>query len=93
MTTSTDLDVFTAGSWQHLLKTAVRDAAELCRRLDLPTEFAAAAVQGARAFPVFAPLGFINRMCPGDPRDPLLRQVLPLRDEAVEIARFCRRPG
>ena len=65
-------------SWQEALKDAVRDPDELCRLLELPAEFAAAARDAARQFPLFVPRGFLARMRPGDPDDPLLRQVLPL---------------
>ncbi len=69
------------GSWQEALKDAVRDAAELCRLVNLPPQYVGGAVLAARDFPVFAPRGYIARMRPGDARDPLLRQVLPLEDE------------
>jgi EF-P beta-lysylation protein EpmB len=34
-------------------------------------------------FPLRVPRGFVARMRPGDPHDPLLRQVLPLGDECL----------
>ena len=61
------------------LRTAIRDGLELCRRLDLPPRYGEAAARASRNFPVFAPLSFVARMRPGDPHDPLLRQVLPLQ--------------
>ena len=64
--------------WQQALKSAVRDPDELIGRLRLPARYLAPARQAAREFPVFAPLDFIRRMEPGNPHDPLLRQVLPL---------------
>lgn len=67
-------------AWQQALKNAVRDPAELCRLLDL-SDCEPAAVRAAESFPLFAPRGFIARMRTGDPRDPLLRQVLPLEEE------------
>ncbi|MFV1968746.1 MAG: hypothetical protein ACC628_25290, partial [Pirellulaceae bacterium] len=76
-------------SWQEALRTAVRDGAELVHRLGLPEEYGHAATRGSRQFSVFAPLGYVARMKPGDPHDPLLRQVLPLaaEDEDVRIRR------
>lgn len=71
----------TRGSWQNQLRTAVRDGAELCRLLQLPEGYETAATRVSREFPVFAPLSYVARMRPGDPHDPLLRQVLPLNDE------------
>jgi len=69
------------------VKDAVRDPAELCRLVGLAPRYALGAERAAGDFPVFAPRGYIARMRPGDPRDPLLRQVLPLEDELFE------RPG
>lgn len=79
-------------SWQHALKDAIRDPRELCRLLRLPAEFEAAALRAARLFPLFAPRGFVARMRPGDPRDPLLRQVLPVADEEAEVPGFTTDP-
>ena len=42
-------------------------------------------------FPLFAPLEYVRRMRPGDPHDPLLRQVLPLQDELDDGARLPAR--
>jgi EF-P beta-lysylation protein EpmB len=71
----------TTPPWQTAIQTAVRSGAELCRRLKLNSACELAATAAERDFPVFAPLGFIARMRPGDPHDPLLRQVLPVGDE------------
>jgi EF-P beta-lysylation protein EpmB len=79
-------------SWQDALKDAVRDPDELCRLLDLSPDTAHAARAAARQFPLFAPRGFVARMRPGDPGDPLLRQVLPLTEELAEAAGFVRDP-
>ena len=43
-------------------------------------------------FPLRVPLAFVERMRPGDPRDPLLRQVLPLEDELAEVPGFAADP-
>ncbi len=64
----------------------------MCRLLDLPEEFAAAAQAAARQFPLFVPRGFVARMRPGDPDDPLLRQVLPLADEMADVPGFVADP-
>ena len=63
----------------------MRDAGELCRRLDLPASLAEHARDGAGQFPVFVPPSYLARIDPGNPCDPLLLQVLPVRDEAAEI--------
>ena len=79
-------------SWQEAMKDAVRDVDELCRLLELPEEFAATAKAAAGQFRLFAPLGFVARMHPGDPNDPLLRQVLPLAAEMAEVPGFVADP-
>ena len=79
-------------SWQEAMKDAVRDPDELCRLLDLPAEFAERRKAAARQFPLFVPRGFVARMRPGDPTDPLLRQVLPLADEMADVPGFVADP-
>jgi len=78
--------------WQTSLKDAVREPRELCRILGLGPEVEAAAVRAAKAFPLFAPRGYVARMRPGDPGDPLLRQVLPLGEELTETPGFVDDP-
>ena len=68
-------------TWKQLLAEAIRDPAELCRILGLPEAFASEARASAGGFPLLVPRGFVARMQPGDPHDPLLRQVLPLAAE------------
>jgi EF-P beta-lysylation protein EpmB len=70
------------------MKAAVRDPRPLCRHLKLPMRYQAAAVQAAGQFAVFAPWEYIARMKPGDPQDPLLRQVLPLQEELDSVPGF-----
>ncbi|HEX3872334.1 MAG TPA: EF-P beta-lysylation protein EpmB [Pirellulales bacterium] len=79
-------------AWQRAMKEAVRDPAELCRILRLSRNFEQAAQTAARQFPLFAPRGYIARMRPGDPADPLLRQVLPIADEMLSPSRFVTDP-
>ncbi len=67
--------------WQRELQHALSSPAELLALLGLgsallgPPEAAAAARD---EFPLRVPRGYVARMRPGDPHDPLLRQVLPL---------------
>ncbi|HEX6201722.1 MAG TPA: EF-P beta-lysylation protein EpmB [Thermoanaerobaculia bacterium] len=66
-------------SWQRELADGVASVGELLALLDLPAAAAGGAAGAARAaaeFPVRVPRGFVARMRPGDPRDPLLLQVL-----------------
>lgn len=79
-------------TWQTEIRLAVRDAAELCRRLGLSAELARHASAGAGDFPVFVPPSYLARMRPGDPDDPLLRQVLPLGAESDFVPGFTTDP-
>jgi EF-P beta-lysylation protein EpmB len=79
-------------SWQTDIRTAIRDAYELCRLLELPAELADAATAGAREFPLFVPPAYLDRIRRGDPHDPLLRQVLPLEEETTVVAGFTHDP-
>ncbi|HUY87640.1 MAG TPA: EF-P beta-lysylation protein EpmB [Pirellulales bacterium] len=78
--------------WQRALREAVRDPRELCRLLELPAEYEAAAVRAAESFGLFAPRGYVARMRTGDPYDPLLRQVLPLGEELTETPGYGADP-
>ena len=70
-------------------------AEELSRKLGLESElghggsFSAAA---AGLFPFRAPHPFIDRMTKGDPRDPLLLQVLPVAEETQDVPGFVQDP-
>ena len=80
-------------SWQQLLSGAVTSPKELLRRLELPEEpWLAGAEQGHRLFQIRVPEPFLNRMEKGNPADPLLRQVLPLADEAGHAPGFVSDP-
>lgn len=74
------------------MKTAIRDPAELCRRLELDASWIEPARRAAELFPLFAPRDFVDRMKPGDPRDPLLLQVLPLGAELESSPGFSNDP-
>lgn len=76
--------------WQEELRCAIRDAATLCDRLNIAPPTAG---QGQRQFPVFVTESYLARMRPGDPDDPLLRQVFPdLREDASQPPRYGRDP-
>ena len=63
--------------------------------LELPDELATRPGGRTRrvgSFSLFAPRGFVARMRPGDPNDPLLRQVLPLAEELDDVPGFVADP-
>ncbi|HKK05313.1 MAG TPA: EF-P beta-lysylation protein EpmB [Gammaproteobacteria bacterium] len=67
--------------WQHALADAVRDPGELLAALDLPDSLLPAARSAAVQFGLCVPRGYLARMERGNPRDPLLLQVLPTAGE------------
>ena len=68
--------------WRLALARAVRDPAELLDRLGLDRGlWLEPARRAARDFGLLVPEPYLRRIRPGDPADPLLRQVLPLADE------------
>jgi EF-P beta-lysylation protein EpmB len=78
--------------WQRELADAVREPEELCRLLSLDPALATDARRAAGDFPLLVPRGFIARMKPGDPLDPLLLQVLPRPAEREQVAGFSADP-
>ena len=74
--------------WRRELAEAVTDPAELLELLGLDPGLLPAARQAAALFGLKAPRSFIARMRRGDPRDPLLLQVLPLGAEALPAAGY-----
>ena len=79
-------------AWQRALAEAVTDPAELCALLGLPARLVEPARRASGAFRLRVPRGFIARMRPGDPHDPLLRQVLPLAAEDEAVPGFTSDP-
>lgn len=79
-------------SWRKELAEAVTDPAELLRLLRLDPALSPADRTAATIFPLRVPRGFVARMRPGDPHDPLLRQVLPLGVETEPAAVFDSDP-
>jgi EF-P beta-lysylation protein EpmB len=77
--------------WQQELADAIRDPAELVRVLGIDADVAAARSAGG-GFPLLVPRAFVARMRHGDPRDPLLRQVLPDGAETAAVAGWTADP-
>src|SRR5206468_8501601 len=67
---------------------AIRNPDELIEILGLPEDLKVPAKQASKQFPLLATQSFIARMRRGDPNDPLLRQVLPLREELDDSPGF-----
>lgn len=78
----------TAPSWHRELAEAIRDPDELIDRLRLLESFREPARRAAELFPLMVTESFLARIQPGDPHDPLLRQVLPLDAELLDVPGF-----
>jgi L-lysine 2,3-aminomutase len=85
-------------SWQRELAEAIRDPLELLELVGLAPgqlgngETAASLRDACLQFPLRVPQSFIARMRRGDPRDPLLRQVLALGSELLPAPGFTNDP-
>jgi EF-P beta-lysylation protein EpmB len=69
--------------WHAELAAAVKDPHELAALLDLPVAALGIAEAANTQFPLRVPRPYIARMRRGDPRDPLLLQVLPAHAEMI----------
>lgn len=79
--------------WTTAMRRAIRCPDQLRRQLGLaPAPLAAGSAPRSDSFATFVPLEFLARIRPGDPDDPLLRQVLPSEAEEAEDARFAADP-
>ena len=82
----------TRPQWKRELAEAIRDPGELCQILGLDPAIGQAAGGASELFPFLVPRSFVDRMQPGDPADPLLRQVLPRPDELSNPPGFSADP-
>ena len=74
--------------WQRIWRDGLRDPAELLGLLGLESHAERLSEAGRAQFPFRVPRGFAAKMRWGDIDDPLLRQVVPLREEEIETPGF-----
>lgn len=79
-------------AWKEALSGAITRAGDLLDLLGLGDSPLAARVAEQPAFPIRVPLPYARRMEPGNPDDPLLRQVLPLDLESRPVPGFVTDP-
>ena len=77
--------------WQRRLAQGPRNARDLLERLGLPISLVPSTLVESD-FPFRVPPGFVDRMRPGDPDDPLLRQILPTPAETRPAPGFVSDP-
>ncbi len=79
-------------SWQSALKNLVTDANELCALLQLDPQQLDLSPEAATQFQLKVPRSFVARMEIGNASDPLLRQVLNVKDELLQVPGFVSDP-
>ena len=77
-------------AWQRILADSLTTSNQLLSRLGLTDQMQS--VDQSPDFPVRVPEPFVTRMVPGDPHDPLLRQVLAVADERHAMPGFVKDP-
>lgn len=70
-------------SWQSLLASSITDPRTLLQRLQLDPALLDPALAASAEFALRVPEPYLARMQPGNPHDPLLRQVLPVGEELL----------
>lgn len=81
-----------AKNWQQQLAEAFNNIEDLCRYLHLSPDDLPVSVEAAESFPLRVPLSFASCMEKGNPYDPLLRQVLPVKEELLVYPGFSNDP-
>lgn len=79
-------------TWQTILQQAVTDPVELCERLAIRPEDRPSLLAACEQFALRVPEPYLARIEPGNPRDPLLLQVLPQVAELQEYPGFTSDP-
>ncbi|MED5389776.1 MAG: EF-P beta-lysylation protein EpmB [Pseudomonadota bacterium] len=78
--------------WQRQQADLITDPAELLDLLDLSPESLPGSLAAAEGFPLRVPRGYVRLMEPGNPADPLLRQVLSVPAELREEEGYSSDP-
>ena len=79
-------------SWQKLLSKSFTRAQDLLDYLQLSTKEVNSSKEAAQQFKCLVPLSFAQRMEKGNPRDPLLLQVLPVGEEMISVEGYAQDP-
>ena len=78
--------------WQAELADAISSPEALLAALGLDRSLLGPAHAAAKGFRLRVPRSYVARMRPGDPSDPLLRQVLPVQSELEDVADYVTDP-
>ncbi len=78
--------------WQQQLARTITDPGELLERLSVDADHFAGAAAAAMDFPVRVTTDYLSKIRPGDPRDPLLLQIMADAAELRASPGFSRDP-
>jgi EF-P beta-lysylation protein EpmB len=78
--------------WQSQLRNVITSRRELLAELGLTEADVGTTGDACKDFPLKVPRSFVQRMRPGDPRDPLLLQVLSTQGEMTDTPGYSRDP-
>ena len=84
--------VLSEQSWQQQLSASISSIAALCAYLEVALEELPASVAALHDFPLRVPLSFAKQIEKGNPNDPLLRQILPVSEELLNVAEYTDDP-
>ena len=79
-------------NWQQLLAQAIREPNALIDYLELPNKPFYDALQANKNHQLLAPLGYLDKIQKGNWNDPLLKQILPIEDEMLEVKGYVSDP-
>ena len=82
----------TEHSWQKQLSGARRSFTELCTALGIAEDSFDGIIKLEKQFPVIVPEPYLSRIVKGNPRDPLLLQVLPQAAELISTPGYSDDP-
>ncbi len=78
--------------WQAALQDVISDPRELWETLGLDPKLFSTIVEKQSTFPLRVPRGFVAKMERGNPKDPLLLQILPTLTEQIQAPHFSLDP-
>ncbi|OOZ03253.1 EF-P beta-lysylation protein EpmB [Solemya velum gill symbiont] len=79
-------------SWEQQYAASFRNPTDLLTWLSIDIGTISDAIDTDSEFPLRVPHAFASRMLHGNPDDPLLRQVLPLKNERIPVSGFSNDP-
>jgi EF-P beta-lysylation protein EpmB len=92
MTVMKDQNLNKSAGWQHALMNAITDPQELLALLNLDASLLDAARAAAKLFPLKIPREFVTRIEKNNLYDPLLLQIMPLKEELIHTQGYLEDP-